>query len=370
VVIGAGFAGEGHTLALRFCGVDVVAICGREAAAVKPIADRLGVPLASTDWRQTLLTLKPDIVALATPAALRGAAVEAAVALGCHIYCDKPLAINATEAKRLYTLANQAGVKHAFAATHRYDLSIAWLTELLRNNTIGQLQEVDLQFRVPAYTKMTPWTWFDSLASGGGILNLGMTHLLGMLETLTGSEVVKASGEAHVLRRQAPVVPNLHDYRQLRQTTPTPAQAEAMEWRACDAEHVFSALLTCASPAPHAPEVRAYAHVNWMAGSKAPNNGWYLYGDQGTLVGDDFRTFQVYRYTNTSTESELLPIPPRLTATVPQVGDRVQNHWTALAQDFVRDIRGETHEPYLTFRDGWRYQEVIDAIRESRSWSA
>src|SRR6187200_847429 len=119
VVIGTGFAGEGHTIALRYCGVDVVAICGRQDATVKAVADRLGVPLASTDWRQTLLTLKPEIVALATPAVVRGEIVEVAAALGCHMYCDKPLAIDATVAKQVYTLANEAGVKHAFAATHR-----------------------------------------------------------------------------------------------------------------------------------------------------------------------------------------------------------------------------------------------------------
>jgi hypothetical protein len=28
----------------------------------------------------------------------------------------------------------------------------------------------------------------------------------------------------------------------------------------------------------------------------------------------------------------------------------------ALVQESVRDIWGETHQPYLTFRDGWRCQ--------------
>jgi len=72
VVIGAGWAGEGHTRALQACGIEVVAICARQPAVVQAVADRLGIPLAATDWRQTLLTLKPEIVALTTPAALRG----------------------------------------------------------------------------------------------------------------------------------------------------------------------------------------------------------------------------------------------------------------------------------------------------------
>jgi predicted dehydrogenase len=35
VVIGAGWAGEGHVVALRRCGVEVVAICAREPEVVQ-----------------------------------------------------------------------------------------------------------------------------------------------------------------------------------------------------------------------------------------------------------------------------------------------------------------------------------------------
>jgi predicted dehydrogenase len=375
VVIGCGWAGEGHTCALRYCGVEVVAICGRQASVVQAVAVRLEIPLASTDWGQTLETLKPDIVALTTPAALRGEVVELAAALGCHIVCEKPLAANATEARWLYTLAEQAGIQHAYAATHRYDPAIAWLAELLRNNTIGQLREVDLQAHYPLGTALTAWSWFDSLASGGGALNAGMPHFLGMLERITGSEVVKASGEARVLRRRAPFVPNLHDYRQRGSATPTVAAAEKLEWHDCDADHAFSALLTCApstlnSSGPNIPEIPVCIRFNWMAPAPAPTNGWYLYGDHGTLIGDGFRSFQVCRYDHATGERSLLPVPPRLAAAVPQLGDAVQNHWAALAQEFVHAIRGETHQPYLTFRDGWRYQEIIDAVRAGRGWSA
>jgi hypothetical protein len=50
------------------------------------------------------------------------------------------------------------------------------------------------------------------------------------------------------------------------------------------------------------------------------------------------------------------------------VGDDTTNKWAALACDFVADVRGEAHRPYLTFRDGWRYQEAIEAIRAGRGW--
>src|SRR5439155_18062123 len=76
VVIGAGWAGEGHTVALQHAGVAVEALCARDAGAVGVMAERLRVPHASTNWRTTLHDLRPDIVGLATPAALRAPVVE------------------------------------------------------------------------------------------------------------------------------------------------------------------------------------------------------------------------------------------------------------------------------------------------------
>ena len=71
VVVGAGWAGELHTQALQYAGVKVVALCGREPQAVQKAALHLGVAVASTDSRDSLLNLKPDIVTIATPASLR-----------------------------------------------------------------------------------------------------------------------------------------------------------------------------------------------------------------------------------------------------------------------------------------------------------
>jgi len=368
VVIGAGWAGEGHTNALRYCGVEVVAICARQANATQAVADRLGIPLASTDWRQTLESVKPDIVDLATPAALRGEVIEVATKLGCHVLSDKPLATTAGEAKRLYTLVEQAGVKHAYAATHRYDPLFAWLAELLHNDMIGGLREIEVLGRFPLVTELTPWFWWDSLATGGGALNGGLTHILGTLETIIGRQVVKVTGEARVLRQRAPVVPELHDYRLRRTETPTAVEAAHLEWRACDADHAFSALLQFAALVPDAPLVQVYVGINMMTSRVAPNNGWYFYGEQGMLVAEGVTPTAVFRRDDAAAQGEPLAVPPHLVAALPKVGDDFQNKWAALAGDFVADIRGEPHNPYLTFRDGWRYQEVIDAIRAGHGW--
>ncbi len=367
VVIGAGWAGEGHTNALRHCGVEVVAICARQADVVQAVADRLAVPEASTDWRKTLARVRPEIVALATPAALRREVVEMAAGFGAHIFCDKPLATTAEEAKAIFQCVEQAGVKHAYAATHSYDPSVAWTTELLSNNTIGRLQTVDCLLRFPPSSPSQPWTWADSLAMGGGMLNNGFTHAIAMLEKMIGSQVISVTGAARTRRRQQPVVPAVHDFRQRGAHIPTAEEAAQLEWRDCDADETVSALMRFGDPTANQPPIQVYLAADFNS-HISPFNGWYFYGTEGVLKGNGVLSLALSQYDSAESAGTPLPTPQHLLERLPQIGDDVQNKWAALARDFVADIRGEPHEPYLTFRDGWRYQAAIDAIRAEHGW--
>src|SRR5262245_7158442 len=113
VVVGTGWAGEGHTIALRDAGVEVVAMGGRTPEAAKAMAGKLGIEDVRFDWQQALEALRPDIVSIATSAAPHREMAEFAAHLGSHIMCDKPLGVNAAEARAMLAAVEQAGVKHA-----------------------------------------------------------------------------------------------------------------------------------------------------------------------------------------------------------------------------------------------------------------
>lgn len=371
VVVGAGWAGEGHTRALQWCNVEVVAICGRQPAVVRSVADQLGVVEASTDWRATIERLQPDIVTLATPAILRRAILEVAAAHGCHILCEKPLALDATEAADTYRLVQEAGVKHAYAATQCYGAEIAWLAELVRERAAGALREIVGTFHGgrPGPPGLAPWSWMADWRSGGGRLNNGFPHDLAILSTIIGGAPRRAMGRIATIQRELPVLPDLHDIRRLREVarTLTPELAERLEHRSAEMEQSVAALLEFAGPEGPVPVTLSVG-----SGIPAPGDidGWRLYADDGTLlarrVGGRFSyTVSVIR----NDREEPLPVPQRLLDDVPSVGDDEQNKWCALVRDFVADIRGEPHRPYRTLRDGWRDQIIIDAIREGRGWT-
>jgi predicted dehydrogenase len=366
VVIGAGWAGEGHTIALQQCGVEVVGICSRTEDVVRAVAERLGVSHPSTDWRASLTTLKPDIVSIATPANLRIEVVELAASLGSHILCDKPLAAHADEAERMTHIVEEAGVKHGFAATQRYDPSVAWAAELIAGGAIGKLRAVDFTWSDAWWTDLTPWSWVDVLTQGGGALNNAHTHILATLERMVGARVQAAAGGARTLRSRAPVLPDAHDFRITTSATVTPEEAAKLEWRECDADISYAALHRFSTDPSADDRVDAFVRLDVGASQPARSNGWRFYGASGNLVGDGVFTITISR--ETGSDLEPLPTPQRLLDALPQVGDDTQSKWVAFTRDFVADIQGEPHDPYLTFRDGWRYQAALDAIRQGAGW--
>ena len=376
VVVGAGWSAEGHTKAFQHYGVEVLAICARKPDIVQKVASNLGVSEASTDWRKSLLKHKPDIVALTTPAILRTEVIELAVELGCHIISEKPLALTAPEAEHIYNVIKDTGLKHGFAATHLYDPSVAYVRELLtEHRIIGELTAVDIGYsrRVPSNTAsetVKPWNWMSSLAHGGGALNNGLTHRLGMLERMTGMKVISTVGEAKTAIRKAPVVPEIRDFRVWRRKEITTEEASTLEWRVCDAEWDYSAFFKLGAPEAADTENNILVTMRTLPGvpTHAPTGGWYFYGTHGTLVGKGGHILSPITK-HVGDTSEELPAPQILTEGLPRIGDDIQNKWGALIRDFLSDIEERSHAPYLTFQDGWRYQIAIDAIRGSNGWT-
>jgi predicted dehydrogenase len=375
VVIGAGFAGEGHTVALQYAGVEVAAICSRTPRVVTELAARLGVGQASTDWRRMLETERPDIVAVATPAAAHVEQIAAAFQLGCHIYADKPLAVTARDARLLYERALQHGVKTALATTWMYDPGVIYLSELVAAGAIGRPIEVESCRRM-LWPHPVAATWVNRLAEGGGLLNNSVPHQLAAAQHVVGGEVLAAMGEARVYRSRLPNIGPIHDYRQRR--TLRPEELVGIPWEEVDGDDACTVLLHLGAPGADWRD-SVLVRISCSAVIQAPEERTLtIYGDEGSLhyAGE-------VHFGSRPTGAERLHIsraglqrdewvdelvPERVFEGLPQIGNDLHRDWAALAREFVADIRGEPHSSYPTFRHGWINQEIIETVRGGSGW--
>ena len=99
LVLGSGFAGQGHAEAFRNAGVEIIGMVSRTLSVTQQVAKEMNIPYATTDWKTALTQLQPDIVAVGTPGGVHVDPILAALDQSCHIYSDKPLAATAKEAK-------------------------------------------------------------------------------------------------------------------------------------------------------------------------------------------------------------------------------------------------------------------------------
>lgn len=74
------------------------------------LAERFAVPSHFSDLSAFLQTSRPDVVHITTPPASHFSLAKACLEAGCHVYVEKPFALNARDARTLLELAERLGL--------------------------------------------------------------------------------------------------------------------------------------------------------------------------------------------------------------------------------------------------------------------
>jgi predicted dehydrogenase len=365
VVVGSGWAGEGHTLALRGAGVDVVAICGRTETAVKALVERLEVREARLNWAQAFSELRPDVVAIATPAGPHCEIAEAAAALGCNIFCDKPLAADPASARAMLSAVRQAKVKHAYGASSCVAPVFGHVRSLVAGGLLGTLTSIEFHTHF-GLARPTVYSWFHDLAQGGGMLNQIFTHALGQVILVTDGVPKQVTGEAKCQNSKVPIGPPLHDFRQWFSIEPNVEDQDPSQWRTADADTEYALMLRLGLPSGGEVTARFYGSLT----SKSQDGEHFiLYGTKGTLAitGRGEKELRHYDFVRDSWTS--LPTAASDDDAQRGQGGDEQRNWNTVIQRFVADVRGEPSGFYPTFEDGWIAAEIIAAVRAGKAWA-
>lgn len=366
LVFGTGFAGQGHAQAFRDAGAEVVGIVGRTPEVVQDVAEKMAIPYFSTDWQAALDECKPDIVSIATPGGAHVEPIKAAIAAGCHILCDKPLTESGQTAEEIYQLAKAKEVKTAFAASFRYMPEIIHAKQLVAQGVIGEPLEVECisHFNLDRYI---PFGWSHTVAAGGGRLNNNFTHLLSIVTSIIGENILAINGEVRNDMPSAPVVEGVHNFTERRNFIPEDIDDPELEWKTADVEWSYTVLAKLESDYPAKQPVTAlFKHGGLVP--RFHDDHIIIHGSQASIyIKGHYGSGPLY-VCEKGGEWEEVPLPQAIAESLPDIKDDTQRSWTHLAKEFVKDISGEQVEPYQTFKDGAKYQKIIDLIRKNDRW--
>ncbi len=196
-LIGYKFMGKAHSFGFKnaaamFPGIEaepvMKAIVGRDESAVKSAMTEFGWESYETDYKKLLTREDIDLVDIATGNNVHEEMTTAAAEAGKDIFCEKPLAMNVAEAKRMLQAVEAAGVKHMINFNYRTVPAVAFAKKLIDQGLIGRVfhwRSVYLQDWIidPEF----PLVWrLDKTVAGSGSLGDLAAHSIDLALWLVG----------------------------------------------------------------------------------------------------------------------------------------------------------------------------------------
>jgi predicted dehydrogenase len=195
-LIGSGYIGRAHSIALQEVGAvfpDVATpvcelLADRDAASAERSAVAMGFRRSTGDWRALVADADVDIVDICSPNYLHKDMALAAIAAGKHVWCEKPLALDAAEAEEVADAAARAGVVHLVGFNYSLNPLIRLAQSMIADGAIGAPMGFSGRyFEDYMADPAVPHSWrcVRRLAGAGALADLG-SHLIDMAETLLG----------------------------------------------------------------------------------------------------------------------------------------------------------------------------------------
>ncbi|MDB2673146.1 Gfo/Idh/MocA family oxidoreductase [Flavobacteriaceae bacterium] len=366
LISGTGFAGQGHADAFRAMGAEVAGMVGRTPSVVKEVTEKMNIPYAGSDWEQALKDCKPDIVSIATPGGAHYEPIKQAIAFGCHVFSDKPLTDKGETALELYELAQEKGVKTAFASSFRYMPHIQHAKQLVADGAIGEPVEVECISHF-ALERDIPFGWSHRKEAGGGRLNNNFTHMISIVTSVIGEKILSLIGEVRDDLGRAPIVEGVHNFKTRRDFIPKDLNDPSLEWGESNVEWSYTVLAKLESKFANNPVSVLFKHGG--LNPKFQENHLVFYGTKGAIFIDGhYGMGPLYYYDETKTWNELA-LPQNIVDNQPKIEGDTERNWHYLVREFVNDIKGEPFESYQTFKEGSLYQKMIDIIRKNDNWT-
>ncbi len=181
-VAGAGVFGGHHSAKISAHeNASLIGIFDIDQNRANALAARLDVP-AYSDYSAFLAAA--DAVIIAAPASAHFTLAQGALAAGKHVFVEKPIALDTTDADRLIAMANDKGVVLQVGHQERYVAEAAGLLAIGKSPV-----KIDSVRRTAASGRCEDVSV---------VLDL-MVHDLDLIRKLTGAEIetVAASGDAH-----------------------------------------------------------------------------------------------------------------------------------------------------------------------------
>jgi predicted dehydrogenase len=357
-LIGSGFMGKAHAFGYATAArvfdlpyepeLHTLADINNDAAAKAAAA--LGFAHATSDWRSLVADPDIDAVNITAPNALHNEMALAAIAAGKHVYCEKPLAPLAVDAREMAEAAEAAGVRTQVGFNYLCNPMLGLAREMI---AAGELGEIRGYRGVHAEDYMAdsagPFTFRHDPAGGGALADIG-SHALATAEFLMSSSagpITRVMGDCVTMIAERP-------------------DGKGGK-RRVEVDDVGRAFLRFASGATGSIE------GNWIATGRKMQHDFEVYGTKGALAFSQERFNELHFFSTDDRRGrqgfrriEAAPDHPPYGLFCVAPGHQLGfNDLKAIeAAGFLDAVAGRRPEPF-NFRAGLHIQTLVETIHAS-----
>lgn len=276
-LIGSGFMGKTHAFGFALAPrvfdlpyeIVLHTVADRSDELAAQAARAFGFAHSAGDWRALVENPEIDLVDITAPNALHKEMALAAIAAGKHVYCEKPLAPTAADARAMADAAAAAGAFTQVGFNYLCNPMLALAREMI---AAGELGEIRSYRGIHAEDYMadaaSPFSFRNEPVGGGVLADLG-SHALATAEFLLGP--IDA-----VLGDCVTVIPSRPD--------------GAGGQRAVETDDVARAFLRFASG------VTGSLEASWIATGRKMQHDVEVYGSKGALLFSQERFNELHFY--------------------------------------------------------------------------
>jgi len=342
-VVGVGYSVSGPLPTIAaYEDIELVAICARRLDRASSAAETFGTELAYDDYETMFAEANIDIVYISAPVKQHFPITKAALVAGIHVLCEKPLALNAQQARILADLAQEKQLVNAVAFNMRSFPTNHTIERHIRNNLIGNLRHasINLWISQPPSTGQT-WNWFHQDTEGGGLVMALVCHYIDLIHHWFGP------------------IKSVHA--ELRTWEKTINDEQGNEHQAT-ADDALALMLNL----PNGGVIQIH-----ISGQIKPGSGarMELYGENGSIVLDGINELRIANATDQSLQSSEVtptdyPEVVRHAAGPPSMAQTYRLSFGLALYRLISAIKsGEHFKP--DFEDGYKTNIVIDAIKQA-----
>ncbi len=353
-LIGSGFMGRAHAFGygaaekvfdLPFR-VELHTLADANMELAQRAADALGFARATDDWRAMVASPEIDVVNVTAPNALHKEMSLAAIAAGKHVYCEKPLAPLASDAREMAEAAEAAGRKTQVGFNYLCNPMLVLARDMIAAGELGQIRS----YRgVHAEDYMAdaeaPWGFRHDPAGGGAFADIG-SHALATAEFLLGP-ITRLMGDTVTVIDERP-----------------DGQGDR---KAVEVDDIGRAFVRFASGASGSIE------ASWAAMGRKMQHDFEVYGTKGALLFTQERFNELHFYSaddapgrrgfrRIEAAPDHAPYGRFCVAPGHQIGF---NDLKAIeVAGYLDALAGRAEEPF-SFRKGLRIQSLVEAVHAS-----